>query len=72
MNVLPLHLFLLLRYVTQHPLRMCHKRAASRCVGRVGSLVLQEAAEANTDVARSLRLGKQQGCFFSRDDDSWF
>jgi len=32
----------------------------------------QEAAEANTDVARFLRLGKQQGCFFSRDDGSWF
>ena len=42
-------------------------------MGRVGSLVLHKrAAEANTDVARSLRLGKQQGCFFSRDDGSWF
>jgi len=34
----------------------------SRCVGRVGSLVLQEAADADTDAGRS--LGKEQGCFF--------
>jgi len=27
MNVIPLRLFLLSRYLAQHPLRMCHRRA---------------------------------------------
>jgi len=63
MNVIPLRLFLLSKYVSRAT-SITDVPQESRCVGRVGSLVLQEAADADTDAGRSLHLGKD--VFFSR------